>query len=550
MKFIRRAILLFLLLTGCQLSQAAEPTVTQRSASTSSVSSSATQSRDFTQVVQRTQPEGITDVTAETVAENPTDSPTIAPNPDFSIAAGASAILAWSSPSNSPDRASGGQVVLINDAGAVQPLIDLPNTTFRVAPCGDQATSPDGRFFAFYAGGDSGNLYLMDGTQAPVSIAEMDYLACIKGFRFAPNSQRFAFIDYAANATRNDFPEGILKVYTAETQEEIAHFDHVTAFDMDNGGAVFVSFYTNDRGLADEAAVNLWDGNQSREIVTLVPTEPNCRFTSGQIGLEQSNLLVVLGQRCSSGDTHTRWQLYSVDAVMGSSTLIATDNQPGAFASFARTNNLFFAPNDSTAYFTVPDSITAYTVAVAAVNLSDFSISVPVENQAVFPNFSGAADAFPRLSPDGRWLALVVTSPNNLNQLLVLDLNAPDSTPLKGADRSRGDTIPSLAFAPDGSKVIYVAGGNDNALFTLDLGLGVEQRVVRGNFIPGMAVSPDGKTVALLNTMRVEDERQPPYLDLVLANLDSGQLTTLSSGADIEDGKVNNLRFAFPLAWR
>ena len=194
--------------------------------------------------------------------------------------------------------------------------------------------------------------------------------------------------------------------------------------------------------------------------------------------------------------------------------------------------------------------MTAYTVAVASVSLSDYSINVPVDRQAVFPNFSGAPNAFPRLSPDGRWLALVITSPDNQNQVFVLDLNAPDNPPLTGGAHSRGDLIPNLAFAPDSSHLYYIAGGSDNSVFSLDLADGSEKRIARGNFVEGMALAPDGKTFALLNTVQVDDTRQPAYLNLVLADISSGMLTPIYQGADVADGTVTKLRFAYPLAWR
>jgi len=428
--------------------------------------------------------------------------------------------------------------------------MDVPNMAARVTACGDAATSPDGRYFAYYVGADSGKLYVMDAAKAPVLIDDVSFLACLSTFHFAPNSQRFAYIDYPSGATTSDYASGTLRLYNTDTLQQAASFDHVVAYSLVNSGAMLVSFFDNSKAEADEADISLWDGTSVREIVTLVPTEQDCRFTSAQIALAGSQLLALLGQRCTTGDTRTNWQLYTIDAAAGSATLIATDAQPGAFVTFARTNNLYFAPNGSTAYFTVPDAVTAYTVAVASVSLSDYSINIPVDRQAVFPNFSGAPDAFPRLSPDGRWLALIITSPDNENQVLALDLNAPDASPLTASTLSRGNVIPDMAFAPDNSRLYYIAGGNDNSLFSLSLDDGSEKRIARGNFAEGMALAPDGKSVALLNLMHVEDPKQPGYLNLVLANLSTGNLTTLASGADVADGKVTNLRFAYPLAWR
>jgi WD40 repeat protein len=476
-----------------------------------------------------------------------TDPPTLTLTPTPIPVTG---VLAWLGTGAAPSHATGGQIALIDRAGAVTPLMDVPNTAARVTACGDQATSPDGRYFAFYMGADSGKLYLMDAAKAPVLIDDVSFLACLSAFHYAPDSRRFAYIDYPSGATGSDYASGTLRVYDTDTLQAAASFEHVTAYSLVDSGALLVSFFDNSKGEADEADISLWDGTSEREIVTLVPTEPECRFTSAQIALTGDQLLAVLGQRCATGDRHTNWQLYTIDAATSSASLIGTDAQPGAFVTFARTNNLYFAPNGSTAYFTVPDAVTAYTVALASVSLSDYSINVPVDRQAVFPNFSGAPNAFPRLSPDGRWLALVITSPDNQNQVFVLDLNAPDNSPLTAGVHSRGDVIPDMAFAPDNSHLYYIAGGIDNSVFSLDLADGTEKRLVRGNFVEGMALSPNGKTLALLNTLHVDDPKQPAYLNLMLADLNGAPPTTIAPGADVADGKVSNLRFAYPLTWR
>ena len=523
---------MLLLLTGCQLAQSpdltplAPPSATGVALVDSAASVSST---------------AITPTLRATATPAPTLTPTPIP---------VSGVLAWLGTGASPARATGGQIALIDPAGALTPLMDVPNTAARVTACGDQATSPNGRYFAFYLGADSGKLYLMDAAKAPVLIDDVSFLTCLSAFHYTPDSRRFAYIDYPSGATSSDYAAGTLRLYDTDTLQAAASFEHVVAYSLVNSGAMLVSFFANTKGDATEADISLWDGSSEREIVTLLPTEPECRFTSAQIALTGSQLLAVLGQRCTTGDGRTNWQMYTVDAGSGSATLIATDAQPGPFASFARTNNLYFAPDGSTAYFTVPDAVTAYTVAVASLSLSDYSINVPVDRQAVFPNFSGAPNAFPRLSPDGRWLALVITSPDNQNQVFVLDLNAPDDPPLTGSAHSRGDLIPNLAFAPDSSHLYYIAGGSDNSVFSLDLADGSEKRLVRGNFVEGMALAPDGKTFALLNTVQVDDTRQPAYLNLVLADISSGMLTPVYQGADVTDGAVTKLRFAYPLTWR
>ncbi len=536
---IRRVLLLILLLAGCQLAPA--PTAPPPSPE------AATQAAATTRPASATQSPNLT--------ENANTANAVSTTAEAASTAGATpmpetGLLAWMSTGADPTHAKGGQIALLDRAGKVSPLVQVPNGATHITSCGDDATSPDGRYYAFFVGDDSGTLYLMDAAQAPQQVDTVSYLDCLTAFHYAPDGRRFGFIDFPANATRSDYAAGTLRLFSSASIQQTAQFDNVVAFNLTASGAVFVSFFANSKNEADEASVSVWDGTNQREIVSLVPTEANCRFTSAQIGMAGTQYLTMLGQRCTTGDTSPHWQLYAVDPGGDSATLIATDAQPAAFVTFARTNNLYFAPNGSTAYFTVPDAVTAYTVAVAALDLKDYSISVPVDRQAVFPNYSGAPNAFPRRSPDGRWLAMVITSPDSENQLLALDLNSPNADPITGSPRSRGNLIPDLAFTPDSRRVLYIAGGVDNALYALDLKSGTEQRIVRGNFAEGMALASDGRTVALLNNAHVDDPAQPAYVNLVLADLNGETLTTLYPGADVVNGKVSNLRFAYPLTWR
>ena len=48
----------------------------------------------------------------------------------------------------------------------------------------------------------------------------------------------------------------------------------------------------------------------------------------------------------------------------------------------------------------------------------------------------------------------------------------------------------------------------------------------------------------------VEDEREPPFLNLVEINIDTSETVLLFEGADVVDGEVTNQRFAMPLSWR
>jgi hypothetical protein len=264
----------------------------------------------------------------------------------------------------------------------------------------------------------------------------------------------------------------------------------------------------------------------------------------------------MLGHRCTSGDTRTSWQLHRVNVEERSTSMAASDFLTGQFASFAGTNQVTVLPGGNTALFLLPDGITANTAGLMTLNLGDSSTAEVIQNQAVYPTLSGGPNAFPSVSPDGRWLALVTTSPNNDNTLNVIDLNDPTAAPITVSAGSTGDVISSMAFSGDGQRLIFIAGSPDtgrnanNSLVALDLETGSDFRIKRGRFAPGLAVAPDGSAVVAMDYQVLEDEREPPYLNLVKINVDTSETVLLFEGAEIVDGKVTNPQFAVPISWR
>jgi WD40 repeat protein len=475
----------------------------------------------------------------------------------FALADANDRLLVWLAPGQDPgEQTAPGQLVFVDGTGGTTPVMDVPAPVSRVIPCGDEASSPDGNHFAFYMGGDAGSLYMMTGTNTPTLLDDdVQALACVGGgtFQWASDSSRFGYIAFEPGASNSEFPDGFMHIYNTASMTEELSADNVVAFDAAPTGVAYVSFFTNDRSEADEAAVFWWSGNAEVEVATLQPDE-DCRYTSAQIAIaSDGQFLMVMGHRCRAGDTRTSWQLYTIDPSARSATLAASDFQPGLFASYARTNNILLSRDGSTAIFTVPDGVTANTAAIVAVNLADMEISVPLDRQAVFASLSGGANAFSRLSPDGSRLATVVTSPSNDNAVYVWNLAAPSAAPVIFEAGSTGDTISSMVFTPDSSRLILVAGGDsgaDNSLVGLDLTSGSNFRIARGNFAQGMVVSPSGVEVALMDWQELEDPQEPSWLNLVAVNVDTSEVITLFEGAEIVDGHVENMQFAYPLVWR
>ncbi len=470
-------------------------------------------------------------------------------------------ILAWVENGATPADTSPsveGRLALINDTGEILGAMPVPAQTSRLMACGDEATSPDGSLFAFYMGLDDGDLYLMSDSNPPALVKNVNALTCLGGgtFRYSPDSAWLAYIAYEPDASTSEFADGFLNVVSTSSMSEEFSYGNVTAFDINNDGVAFVSFFTNDQNEADEAAVLWWSGSAEREVATL-RSDAGCKYTSASIGIApDGNLMVIMGHRCQTGDTRTSWQIYMIEVEARSATMAATDFQSGTFAPYARTNNIFFSPDGETAFFTVPDGITANTVSVQAVNIASMETSIVIPQQALMFSLSGAPNAFPRLSPDGRWLALVVTSPNNTNTLTILDLSDRSAAPITAEAGSQNDVISDMAFSADSQHLIFIGGAGgggreaNNSLSTIELSSGSNVRVKRGHFAPGLAVSPDGNMIAALDYQVLEDTAQPPYLNLIRIHVDSGETTTLFEGATLVDGKVTDQRFAYPLTWR
>lgn len=468
-------------------------------------------------------------------------------------------LLVWIGNGSEPGKQTAsdpGKLAFMDGTGETTALVDVPQQTSRVEACGDTATSPDGNMFAFYIGLDAGKLYLKKGMDTAAPIGDVHALTCLGGgtFRYSPDSARLGYIAYEADAERSEFADGHLHIVNTGDLSEALNYENVTAFDMNNDGVALVSFFTSDKNEADEAAVIWWDGSAQKEVATLTPESDDCKFTSASIAiLPDGKWTLVMGHRCKKGDTRTSWQLYVVDPEARSATLAASDYQEGQFAAFARTNSIFVSPDGSRAYFTVPDGVTANTAGIKMVGLGDLALTDVLERQAIMATFSGGANAFPRVSPDGTWLALVVTTPNNSNTVEIWNLADASVAPIKLDAGSAGDTISNMEFTRDSKRLLLIAGGNDktnNSLVAIDLASGNNFRVARGHFASGLAVSPDGTQVAVNDWQIPEDPQQPAYLNTLIVNVDSSETVTVFEGADIVDGKVQNQRFAYPLDWQ
>ena len=476
-------------------------------------------------------------------------------------------ILAWVAPAVAPGRQSAdspGELAFFDTDGNRDTVLSLPTALNRVIPCGTDASSPDNAGFVMLAGGsEEATLYLMQGASPDlVTVAEGVHPSACTGdnFQWSPDGSRYAYLNLGTGVAAEASPRGFLTIFDA-TGSELTREDSVAGFDLTDDGAALLSFFYNDQDEATEVAVSLWDGSNTREIATLNADEDNgCYYNSGSIiTLPDARLAAMMGYRCDTGNT--QWQLYYIDPDARTASQVATDTSPGGFFPFTANNSLFVAPNGESVFFTVPDGISNQTVSILSADLSDsLAVTTIIERDALMASSSDLpyltqsvsnANQTARLSPDGRWLAVVANTPDNNATLYVIDMNAPDLPPIEVDAGDRGDSISEMVFTPDSNRLLYVAGGNsgaNNSLFTLDLATGSESRVLRGRFAQGV-LAPDGDTMALMQWLLYADD-EDPYLSLVQVDIGAALENTLFEGGELTDGELMNQQFVYPLAWR
>ena len=484
-----------------------------------------------------------------------------ADNPTASPAAPASTetILVWQDSGPNPLENTAntpGVIGLIGAEGEITPLLDVPSTARTVKACGDTATSPDSRWFAFYVGHTQGTLYLMDNHAEPVEIGEAAVLSCLSsgGFRYTPDSEQLAYINYGNNPTNGVFVTGTLRLLTTADGTEAYQHDRVAGFDLNNAGVLFGEFFTNDRNQVDQLLLHWWENDETREVATL-RSDPQCRFTGVNPRLTDAySAIIAVVQRCPG--VGSSWQLYNLELGDGRISLIGSEQQAGTFAPYSRTNLLLLAPDAQTAFLAAADGVTAHTAAMLRVNIADMAVDAYVDRQMMLPALTRPADALPLTSPDGRWFAAVVTSPNGDNTLTVFDLADNTKSPLTYPAARRGDVVADMVFTPDSEFLYFIAGKVDSAretstaLYQMRLSDGETSLLRRGRYIQGMALAPDASHLSLLEYVIPDDDTQPGYLNLVSVPVDGSTSEILYTGATLTDDRVRDLRFAYPLSWR
>jgi hypothetical protein len=143
-------------------------------------------------------------------------------NASAAILDGNDRILVWTAPVIAPGQQTAvepGVLSWMDQSGGLVTVLPVPQQANRVAACGRNAVSPDGRHFALFMGNDAGprggSLYIMTDGGSPVEVDTVQFLACIGGngrFTYSPNSQQFGYIAYEDTARTSAFAQGTLKV--------------------------------------------------------------------------------------------------------------------------------------------------------------------------------------------------------------------------------------------------------------------------------------------------------------------------------------------------
>jgi hypothetical protein len=305
----------------------------------------------------------------------------------------------------------------------------------------------------------------------------------------------------------------------------------------------------------DEVAVSVWDGTADREI-SAITARATCRFSGGSINpFGDSFIAVLLGERCRGG--RISWQLYLVDRTTRSSTLLISAPQPGTYFPATQTYNLYTALDNSQLVLSYADSLARNTASIVRLDLQDPETPQPiVERAAIMRRYVPLRFSLPDVAPatrswNDRYWAVAVSQPGGTGELAVVDLAAVDA-PIRVPITRIGDAVRAMTFTPDSSGLVYIAGGlagTDTSLYHLDLELGIETRVARGQFAPAIAVRADG-AAALVQYRRTSEATPRDYTDLVLVRPDGSQRDLLGGLAHNAQGFFTGFRFAVPLAWR
>jgi Tol biopolymer transport system component len=456
-------------------------------------------------------------------------------------------VLVWEAPGLQASAATDpGRIAYLDGGGRMETAIVLDGNIDMVMPCTERATSPGERYAVFYAGNPvEGTLYLVRGDDEPVEVATVAERSCIGmgSFRWSPDGDSFAYIDYQRNLQGPDFPSGTLLRYDAsDISTPSFSADDVAAFDIRDDATAYVE------ALDDHVLVHADD----TEVIQIFTDRANCRFRSAALSyLTPETLALALGQSCR-GNT---WALYLIDIERRSANRVLISetgaNGGASFQANAQTLALFPATRGSTLAVTYAEGVLGnYSALGQVIDLRDVQPGDPFIQNAVMPRQPRQSDtAVPAISDDRRWMAFVQQPFSGTATLHIMDL-ASQSTVYTIDAGAEGATIVSMAFTQNSNRLIYLAGGidgDDNVLHSVNLGSGESTRIVRGTFQPPLVAAPAGDEVLVQSWQEEDDIR---FLTLDVVDVGAGTVETLVNRTQIVDGEIEDRLFVQPLFWR
>lgn len=429
-------------------------------------------------------------------------------------------ILAW-------DR-DAKQVAWYVTSGAPQAV--ATGSASRATNCGQTA---DGNGLILYYGDAVAqpNLVPLNAATPPVSLGDSSALACDLSGRtaFSPDGKHLALIKYTADAATNaDFTTGTLRILSMPGATEQTTFDNVTAFDLENDGALMVKFYPNAKKQADRADLTWWDASASKErpLETNIKSLDGCTFSSARSVRAGDKVYTAIGEHCTNPIVSV-YRVLRTDFA-GGNTVNFIDKTPvsGKYFSNTNTNDLELLPGGQALLLAVPNGFQSNLANLILISLPDGK-QMPVLSSVVTDQ--SVSMPLPRrflFNPLRTQLALVQHNVNGGETLYMYDLTNPAQAPAQVTDVNRSDQVIGLAWNQAGNRLAYVLTGDDAALGYIDLG-GTSKLVARGTF-QGLALSPDGQTAATAETNKVgaADTRY----NLVTIALSDGAKTVIVTG--------------------
>lgn len=428
---------------------------------------------------------------------------------------GETRVLMWES---TPDN--NGTLQALTAGGGAETLLDLPDAATGtrldwIKRCGQNAWAAGGQGVALFAGANTGQLaiYPLAGG-APVSLGDDVRRQACAGtatFQFSPDGSRVGYINYAFDfdddpaGGQQEYPDGDLRLFDANTGALLGTFDHVNSFALYDDGAFMLRIYPNGEGYGAEADLDFWDGAGDRNLVTLEPIYPpdlqdvDCGIKDSSIVRLGDTVYVLLGQRCQQTGKNM-WRLVSVPVAGGAAVEIASGETPlnAGFHHASYTVNLIPTLDGAGFLATVPSGLTQ--------NSSQLMWLTPNGNVTVLFEGEGRHVLMDRLgeklsegrlfltSPDGSTLAFIVATANG-QSLWMLDLSTPGGEPVLLKEQGANERIFQHVWSAN-NRLFYIAGSvQSNALFIVSPG-GTPQRLERGRFFR-LTVSYDGNKLAV-----------------------------------------------------